>query len=74
LAPAYHDCGQFYWMRVDSFLKQKKIFAENTIPFVMQDFEVQDIDTPQDWVIAEFKYKYLESLKTKERGDVCNNL
>jgi pseudaminic acid cytidylyltransferase len=74
LTSAYHDCGQFYWMRVDSFLEQKKIFAENSIPFVIQKFEVQDIDTPQDWVIAEFKYKYLESLKIKKGKEVCNNL
>ena len=45
LTPAYHDCGQFFWMRVDSFLEQKVVFAKNTIPFEIPETEVQDIDT-----------------------------
>ncbi|MCG8476581.1 MAG: pseudaminic acid cytidylyltransferase, partial [Cytophagales bacterium] len=28
LPPAYHDSGQFYCMRVEAFLKEKKIFTE----------------------------------------------
>lgn len=32
LMPAYHDAGQFYWGKVDSFAKQKRLFAEHTIP------------------------------------------
>ncbi len=63
LTPAYHDCGQFYWMKVESFLKQKKIFSENSIPFKIPETEVQDVDTLEDWKIAEFKYKIIhESL------------
>jgi len=25
LMPAYHDVGQFYWFKVESFMRQKKI-------------------------------------------------
>jgi pseudaminic acid cytidylyltransferase len=60
LMPAYHDVGQFYWMRVGSFLEQKKIFAENTVAFEIPETEVQDIDTVQDWEIAEMKYQLLK--------------
>lgn len=58
LAPTYHDCGQFYWMRTKSFLKQKKLFAKKSIPFEIVESEVQDIDNMEDWRIAEIKYKY----------------
>lgn len=60
LEPFYHDCGQFYIMKVDKFLEKKKLITENTIPFIMQDTEVQDIDTLEDWEIAEMKYKILK--------------
>ncbi|MHB8066176.1 MAG: pseudaminic acid cytidylyltransferase, partial [Ruminiclostridium sp.] len=49
----YHDCGQFYAMKIDVFLKKNKLITENTIPFVMPEIEVQDIDTLEDWTIAE---------------------
>lgn len=62
LTPAYHDCGQFFWMRVDSFLEQKTVFAKNTIPFEIPETEVQDIDTLEDWKIAEFKYKIIHNI------------
>lgn len=63
LKPAYHDSGQFYWMKTNSFLEQKTIFAKNTVPFIINEIEIQDIDTIQDWEIAEFKYNYLKDKK-----------
>jgi len=62
LMPAYHDCGQFYCMRTESFLRQKKLFAEYTIAMIIPESEVQDIDTEEDWKIAEIKYKILNNL------------
>ncbi len=59
LEPYYHDCGQFYFMRVQPFLTQKNMILENTIPFLMDELEVQDIDTLEDWKIAELKYRLL---------------
>ncbi|PYG89121.1 N-acylneuraminate cytidylyltransferase [Ruminiclostridium sufflavum DSM 19573] len=62
LEPFYHDCGQFYIMKVEKFLEKRSLITENTIPFIMQDIEVQDIDTSEDWDIAEMKYKILKNL------------
>jgi pseudaminic acid cytidylyltransferase len=59
LAPAYHDCGQFYFMQTDLFLKNKKLFSDNTIGYEMPESEVQDIDTEEDWIVAEIKYSFL---------------
>lgn len=58
--PAYHDVGQFYWMKVDSFLKQKVLFAKHSVPLIIPEMEVQDIDTFSDWEIAELKYKMIQ--------------
>ncbi|MBA4319338.1 MAG: pseudaminic acid cytidylyltransferase [Flavobacterium sp.] len=59
LTPAYHDVGQFYWMKSQSLLEQKKLYATHTVPLEIPELEVQDIDTQEDWEIAELKYKIL---------------
>lgn len=59
LEPLYHDCGQFYCLNVERFKKQKAIWMENVVPFVQDEMTVQDIDTPEDWKIAEMKYRLL---------------
>ena len=63
LEPFYHDCGQFYCLNVASFQKQKAIWMENVVPFLQDEINVQDIDTPQDWEIAEMKYQILKGGK-----------
>lgn len=59
LAPAYHDAGQFYLMKVPEFLKKKAIFTDNSGAIVLSETEVQDIDNETDWEIAELKYQLL---------------
>lgn len=60
LEPFYHDCGQFYCLRVDSFEKQLQIFMEHMVSIEMPESQVQDIDTLEDWKIAELKYKLMQ--------------
>ena len=57
LEPIYHDCGQFYVMKVENILQDKKDIRK--VPMVMPETEVQDIDTEEDWKIAEMKYKIM---------------
>lgn len=59
LEPIYHDCGQFYMCKVDSFLQHQSLILPVTVPYIMPEEEVQDIDTMSDWEIAEAKYKVL---------------
>jgi N-acylneuraminate cytidylyltransferase len=56
LTPAYHDAGQWYWMRSASFLQQNKVFMANCLPLVLSEMEVQDIDNEDDWQMAEAKF------------------
>jgi len=53
----YHDCGQFYCCRTAPFVEAGTTDLDNMVPIFMNEMEVQDIDTLQDWEIAELKYK-----------------
>lgn len=59
LEDMYHDCGQFYFLKTDALKKTKALFTEKTVPYVMSDLEVQDIDHIEDWKIAEMKYELM---------------
>jgi len=59
LMPAFHDVGQFYWVNTEKFLKTKKLFSDFTVAIEVPESEVQDIDTEEDWKIAEMKYRIL---------------
>ena len=55
----YHDAGQFYVSKVEAFRKTNGFWGENTIPIVLSELEVQDLDTHTDWALAEMKYQLL---------------
>lgn len=61
LEPRYHDSGQFCWIKTEVLKNEKKFFVPNSYGLVLSELEVQDIDTEEDWKIAEFKYKILNS-------------
>jgi pseudaminic acid cytidylyltransferase len=53
LPEAWHDAGQFYWGRPDSFLNHRGTFSARSYPVTLPRYLVQDIDTPEDWEMAE---------------------
>lgn len=57
LMPLYHDAGQFYIYRVKSVLNPDR----SRCPMILDRMRVQDIDTEQDWELAEAKYRILTS-------------
>lgn len=57
----YHDVGQFYILRTEAFKRNKKLMLGNIMPYVLPELEVQDIDTVEDWEIAEIKYRMLKN-------------
>jgi pseudaminic acid cytidylyltransferase len=59
LPAAFHDCGQFYFVRTESFLAQRRLIMDHTVPIIVSEGEAQDIDTEDDWKIAEIKYSLL---------------
>ena len=60
LEPHYHDAGQFYVVKTESFLKNKGIMVGQILPMELSELEVQDIDNEVDWKLAEMKYKLLQ--------------
>ncbi len=61
LEPAYHDAGLFYWIKTNVFKKQKTFWPQHTAGMEISRFAAQDIDTPEDWKLAELKFKFLKN-------------
>ncbi len=53
LEEAFHDAGQFYWGKSDAFLNDIPIFSEKSFAVLIPREQVQDIDTLEDWSVAE---------------------
>lgn len=59
LPESFHDAGQFYFFKMDSFLTEKKLLGENSGGIEIDEMHGQDIDTEMDWKLAEVKYQLL---------------
>lgn len=59
LPECYHDAGQCYFCRVTAFRQSHTLWGPDTAPIILPEQEVQDIDTPVDWQLAEIKYRML---------------
>lgn len=59
LSPLYHDAGQWYWFNPQRL--STGLFTPNTGTIVLSEDQVQDIDTPTDWRLAEMKYHLLSA-------------
>ncbi len=59
LEPYYHDAGQFYCLTKAALLAEQRLICTNTKSIILPELEVQDIDTDEDWRIAEMKHKIL---------------
>jgi pseudaminic acid cytidylyltransferase len=66
MEPAYHDAGQFCWGRADSWLAGNAVLASRTAPVFIPAERVQDIDTPEDWDRAEWKFNALRRGAARE--------
>lgn len=61
LEKAYQDSGQFYFLRVGTFLENPRLVSKNTLGLIVSNIEVQDIDNEEDWKLAEIKYGFLNN-------------
>ena len=64
LEEAYHDAGQFYWGKRFAWLSDKSLWFQKVLPYIVPRTHVQDIDTFEDWDMAELMF---EALKMKDR-------
>ena len=61
LPEAFHDAGLFYWYNKSYFEEENVGFGKNACPYILDEEKVQDIDTEDDWRIAEMKFKFIKS-------------
>jgi len=62
LEKMYHDAGQFYFYKVDSYMENRGVKGA-IYPIVCPEHEVQDIDSEEDWKMAEIKIRFLREQK-----------
>jgi pseudaminic acid cytidylyltransferase len=61
LPVAYQDAAQFYWGRSEAWLRGDTVFSELSLPVILPRHLVQDIDSPEDWLRAEYLYAALKA-------------
>lgn len=54
------DAAQFYWGGSEAWLSNKKMFSERSCPIILPKYRAQDIDTQEDWILAENLFKSYE--------------
>lgn len=59
LEEIYHDAGQFYCLNVEKYMQCGGEFTDQIAPVIVDEMEVQDIDTENDWEMAELKYQLM---------------
>jgi len=65
LDPIFRDASQFFFIKTEAFLKEKKLVPLKTIPFYLNTMEHQDLFDEFGWLIAEYKYKFLRDIKLR---------
>lgn len=56
ISPKYYDVGMFYFIKAEVLRSEKNLVAQNTGAWVIEESQCQDIDTPEDWIMAERKF------------------
>ena len=65
IEPKYFDVGMFYFLKTDVMMNEKTLVLKKTAPYIMSETEIQDIDTEDDWKMAELKCKLLKESSIK---------
>lgn len=59
LSPKYYDAGMFYFCKTAALHLHRSLMPDDTAAYIISDAECQDIDTPEDWAVAELKYRMM---------------
>jgi N-acylneuraminate cytidylyltransferase len=62
LKEVLHDAAQFYWGTPQAWLNNPLVFEHYSTVVRIPSWQVQDIDTEEDWVRAEMLASYLRSV------------
>ncbi len=56
LEEVHHDAGQFYWGTSEAFEQGDVIYSNCSVPIRLPRYLVHDIDTAEDWKLAELMF------------------
>ena len=59
MGEAWHDAGQFYWGRREAFRMHHIVYAARCRAVMLPRAQVQDLDTPEDWAVAETRFPFV---------------
>ena len=57
LIQSYHDAGQYYFGTPEAWVNNSPLFSEKSTIYELPYWRAQDIDTLEDWEMAELLYK-----------------
>lgn len=67
LEERYHDAGQWYWGKANTWLNQEPLL-NNSIGLQIPRWMCQDIDTDEDWISAEILYEVWQFRRYQEKN------
>ena len=58
----YFDAAQMYWLKPSAFLARESNTMSHLkrLPLVLSEMETQDVNTLEDWRLAELKFQFLQ--------------
>lgn len=59
IEPIFHDCGQFYFAKTQKLRENLDFAMGKSVPYILPNTEVQDIDDAEDWAMAQIKYRIM---------------
>lgn len=62
IEPKYYDAGMFYFCKVKKLYEFNSLVPKNTCAYIINETQCQDIDTIDDWKMAELKFKVLHNV------------
>lgn len=67
LETAYQDAGQFYFWTAQAVLDEVPAFSSKATLYILPRRKVVDIDTPEDWELAEVMFQVNQRMKAKQK-------
>ena len=61
LEKTYHDAGMFYSFVVDKLYQTKSLRTKNTVALQISELQAHDIDSDDDWKLAELKFQLFKT-------------
>ena len=68
LPARWHDAGQFYWGKSEAWLARTPILT-NSAGYELPSWRVQDIDSEDDWVRAQFLHAFLRDSANLQQSE-----